>query len=823
MEHLQSFLWDSPFIPHGHCYLWKPGLLWLHLLSDALIALAYYLIMVALLYFVQRRKDVPFRSLFWLFGIFIGACGTTHLLAIWTLWFPTYWLSGTIKALTALISFYTALELIPRIPQALSLPSTTQLEALNRTLKKEIAERKTVEHALRASEAKFRAIFNQTFQLMGLLQPDGTLVAANETALSFGGLTAEEVVGQPFWKTPWWSESEETQQQQLQQSISRAASGEFVRYETHIVGANQNRMTIDFSIKPVRDEAGTVTMLIPEGRDISRLKAAETEVRKLNAELEQRVMRRTAQLEAANQQNEQLLKQEQQARAEIEKTALRLEKTSEKLDLALKAAQMGFWDWDLQHERHTWSPEAETILGYAPGTGEHTYKDWAQRVHPEDLSQVEAEIEVALHEQTDLQTQYRVIWPDGKLRWVEAQARSVFDPDGQPIRMVGTLRDITESVEAEQALRASESRFRAVFEQAAAGMARLSPDGWWIQVNQKLCEMLGYTPEEFLQRNFKDITDPSDHDTDAAYYHQLIAGEIESCSFEKRYLHKNGDPIWVLVTVSKEYDSAGNILCFIAVIEDIRARKQAEQELRKRAEELTQINVILAQTAALVEKRNLELDQFAYVASHDLKAPLRAIANLSQWIEEDLEGQLPDENKHQLQLLRGRVHRMEALINGLLEYSRVGRRDRLVETVDVEHLLTEIVDSLAPPASFEFDISAEIPAFTTNAVALRQVLSNLISNAIKHHDRDDGCITVTGVDRGDRYEFAVSDDGPGIDPQFHDRIFTIFQTLKPRDELESTGIGLSIVKKVIETEGGTIHLESALGEGTTFRFTWPKG
>ncbi|MEM9505465.1 MAG: ATP-binding protein [Cyanobacteria bacterium P01_E01_bin.43] len=256
--------------------------------------------------------------------------------------------------------------------------------------------------------------------------------------------------------------------------------------------------------------------------------------------------------------------------------------------------------------------------------------------------------------------------------------------------------------------------------------------------------------------------------------------------------------------------------------EDIRELKQTTAELRERANELERVNSLLAVTNAMVENRNTELDQFAYVTSHDLKAPLRAIANLSEWLEEDLGSNLPEENRQQLTLLRSRVHRMEGLINGLLEYSRVGRREQQVSWVDVRQMLLETIDLMAPPESFTITLPAQMPCLETNRTALNQVFSNLISNAVKHHDREDGQINITATEQAQLIEFTVKDDGPGIAPRYQQKVFTIFQTLKARDELESTGIGLAIVKKTVESVGGSITLESAPGNGSTFRFTWPR-
>lgn len=250
--------------------------------------------------------------------------------------------------------------------------------------------------------------------------------------------------------------------------------------------------------------------------------------------------------------------------------------------------------------------------------------------------------------------------------------------------------------------------------------------------------------------------------------------------------------------------------------------RQTEKQILRRADELAATNRILATANFTLTDRNKELDQFTYVVSHDLKAPLRAIANLSEWIEEDLEGKLDEENRHQMDLLRKRVHRMEALINGLLQFSRVGRRQSTVETVKVGELLTDIIDSLAPPADFKIEIQEPMPTLQTDTLQLQQVLSNLLSNAVKHHHQPDGHIYVSAKPQLDGYEFAVRDDGPGIAEGYHDKIFQIFQVLDSRDLTENTGIGLSIVKKIIESKGGTIRVESEENQGTTFRFTWPK-
>jgi signal transduction histidine kinase len=196
---------------------------------------------------------------------------------------------------------------------------------------------------------------------------------------------------------------------------------------------------------------------------------------------------------------------------------------------------------------------------------------------------------------------------------------------------------------------------------------------------------------------------------------------------------------------------------------------------------------------------------------------LRAIANLSEWIEEDLEGSLTIATQQQMALLRSRVERMSATI----DYARLGQTDRSIEPVLVDRLLAEAIDSLSPPPTFCIDIDP-MPTVFTNRILLFQVFANLIGNGIEHHDRSDGSIHISVRERDDLYEFSVADDGPGIAPEHHERIFRIFQTVNPQNRTDSTGIGLAIVKKIIEAQGGIIWLESQIDRGTTFYFTWLK-
>ena len=254
------------------------------------------------------------------------------------------------------------------------------------------------------------------------------------------------------------------------------------------------------------------------------------------------------------------------------------------------------------------------------------------------------------------------------------------------------------------------------------------------------------------------------------------------------------------------------------------AIRQAElvQKLKSRATALKTSNHRLLKSAKMLKERNQELDEFAYVASHDLRAPLRAMANLSRWLEEDISDLIPTDNKEQLRLIQSRAQRLDDFITGLLEYSRAGRDSLESQEIHTQTLIENITNNLVVPPEFTVVPPSNLLTITTQELLLQQVLTNLIGNAIKYHNRPDGTVRIEIEETEDALTtFSVTDDGPGIEPAYHEKIFGVFQTLESRDVRESTGVGLSIVKKIVERQGGKITLRSSPGEGSTFTFTWP--
>ena len=338
---------------------------------------------------------------------------------------------------------------------------------------------------------------------------------------------------------------------------------------------------------------------------------------------------------------------------------------------------------------------------------------------------------------------------------------------------------------------------------AITPIAVVDPDGKIIHTNKAMIAMTGMSKESLSK------TQLSSYFENCKNVDEIIKDIFKNKSVQNIPMVANmaNKKINILCTasVSQERDIGQQGLFFLKDVTDL---VNAENKVNDYARDL--------------EKQNRELDQFAYIVSHDLKAPLRAISNLSEWIKEDLGTNLPEDSKKNIELLQNRVQRMSALITGILEYSRVGRIKVEQEKVDTNKLLAEIIDTLSPPERFNMNIQPNMPMLKTEKILLQQVFSNLISNAIKYNDKAIGEISVSVKELEVFYEFTVMDNGHGIAPEHQEKVFDIFQTLESKDKTESTGIGLSIVKKIITEHGCTIRIDSEIGKGAKFIFTWPK-
>ncbi len=487
----------------------------------------------------------------------------------------------------------------------------------------------------------------------------------------------------------------------------------------------------------------------------------------------------------------------------------KLKESQERLTLATEAAQLGIWDWDLVSGNILWDKEMYPLYDIDSNDFEGDYDAFEKTLHPDDKQRVYDSVQAAIDgKQGDFKDTFRIITKNNQIRYIAAISKLFRqEKTKKPYRMIGVNFDVTERTLAEQKILKSQAELEEAQHIARIGSWEIdmrSQTVTWSKEMRIIHEIdddykvtldnvhLFYTPEtrEPIVEAFK-----------------KAIHEKEPFDIEAQVVTKTGkiiDARTKAIPVVEE----GRVPYVRGIFQDITQQKEAQRQLKEYTAELESINK--------------ELDQFAYIVSHDLKAPLRAINNLSMWIEEDLEGKLEGDTQHQFNLLRGRVNRLEDLINGILSYSRAGRISVNPSTVKVRTLLHGIIEMLSPPKEFKISIPAKLPTLTTERIALEQIFSNFISNAIKYNKNPKPTIKITCKDIGNFYKFGVADNGEGIEPEFHEKIFVIFQTLEARDKVESTGVGLAIVKKIIDEKGGEVWVESEKGKGSTFYFTWPK-
>jgi len=355
--------------------------------------------------------------------------------------------------------------------------------------------------------------------------------------------------------------------------------------------------------------------------------------------------------------------------------------------------------------------------------------------------------------------------------------------------------------------------FRYLIDQSNDCIFLIEPKwGRLLDVNDMACQTLGYTRDELLAMSIKAIEHSFSEET--SWQRLLSKLEVEKDILtEGTYTRKDGSSFFV--EISFNYIQQGKDEYLLALARDISERKEAERQQAELIGKLKQSN-------HEVEKVNQELKDFAYIVSHDLKAPLRGIKTLADWLSTDYADAFDEDGKKQMNLLLSRVGRMHDLIEGILQYSRAGQVYDESNWVDLTQLIPDVIDMLAPPDDMSITVECRLPTVYCDKTRISQVFQNLISNSIKYMNKKNGKIKVDCIEEEECWKFSIADNGPGIEKKHFDRIFRMFQTLTPKDEFESTGVGLTVTRKIVSLYGGEIWLESEVGKGTTFFFTLPK-
>lgn len=491
-----------------------------------------------------------------------------------------------------------------------------------------------------------------------------------------------------------------------------------------------------------------------------------------------------------------------------------LSKRESILAQAGEIAHLGAWDIefdrldDLNANPLAWSDEVYRIFGYAPGEVQPSNELFFERVHPEDRALVQKSIAQALDTRRPYVIEHRIHRPNGEKRIVQEHAEIFFDVVGKPLRIVGAVQDITEQKQAERALRESEERFRSLADSMPQLVWTALPDGTVDYYNQRHLEYHEIKQKEETVWEWAPVLHPDDLQTTVdAWRHAVESGE--TYQVEHRVRMADGSYRWHLSRGMPMLAENGRILRWFGTATDIHDLKLAEERLKDYAERL--------------ERSNRELEQFAFMASHDLQEPLRKIEMFGDLLLERA-GCLDDHERNYLERMRNAAGRMRAMVTGLLQLSRVVTQVRPFISVDLTHLTSEVLSDLEGQirrtgGNVEVE---DLPTLEGDPLQLRQLLQNLIGNALKYHRSDaPPHVRVYAKEGSEMVQIFVEDQGIGFDQKDAERIFQPFQRLVSRSEYEGSGIGLSICQKIVERHAGSIAAFGRPGQGTTMMITLP--
>src|SRR5919199_728244 len=808
---------------------------------------------------------------------------------------------------------------------------TAELSTTIEQLNQEIRQRQRAEAALKESEAYYQSLVDVLPLNLFCKDLEGRIAFANQAFLATVGMSLDECLG----KTVYDLYPKQLADQYAADDARLIQRGEVLDIiERHKAPAADEMIDVQVLKAPLRDASGVIIGTQGIFWDITERKRAEEKLHRSEAHLAE----------------------------------------------AQKIAHIGSWEFDVTTQVITWSDEVSRIFGIDPAQPAPTYSEFIQKFHPDDQEILQNAVDAAIAQGKSYQLDLRILRPDNSLRHIGARGQVNFNSEGQVVCLFGTILDITERKQAEEALRESEERLRQVFAQAPIGIALAAPNGQLKQVNQALCQMLGYAEAELIALNYAEITHPEDLVYELPYIKQCCTGEISSYQLEKRYLKKNGDILFAHLSCGAVRDRQEKVIYGIGMIQDITERKQAEQELQRqiqyrqllaeiafRIRESLQIEMILETTVTELQKllqadrvlfyrvlpnhqgkvvaeavvpgwpstlgrelvdhcfeakylkqyqqeihvwpdveqagfqpchlkmlrqfsiranlivpillkdklwgllfvhqcsaprqwnqfevdllrqladqvsialaqaelleqatchsqelarSNGELEQFAYVASHDLQEPLRTLASYAKLVSRRYSGQLDEKGSRFIQYIMEEALRMQALINDLLRYSRVGRQAQNFAPVKCAAVFDIVVRRLEGAiANSGANVTRDdLPTVMADETQLVQLFQNLLSNAIKYRSEEPPVVHVAAQRQEGQWLFWVRDNGIGIDPKYAERIFVIFQRLHTQDEYSGTGIGLAIAAKIVERHGGGVLGGGETREGGKIFFTIP--
>jgi PAS domain S-box-containing protein len=845
---LPNFL-SSDFIPHGHCYLWKPQLVGLHLVSDLLIALAYYSIPLMLVFFVRKRRDVPFSWMFLLFGGFIVACGTTHIMAVWTLWHPNYWLSGFIKAITAGISAYTAVQLLPLIPQALALPSPAQLEEANCQLAKEISDRIAAESKLQQALQQLQ--FHVENSPLAVIEWDNTFRVQrwSQQAENIFGWKAEEVLSQHLLNLQFvFAEDLD--------GVTRNMSHLLDGSEPRLICQNRNYtkqgavLHCEWYNSALLDETGNLVSVLSLALDVTQREQATIALEKANLELEERVEKRTAELRQAN---ENLLVEVRDRQA----AEIALTKSEEQYKAVVQTAGSVLICLDREHRILEWNQEAERVLGWQ--RSDVLGKDYFELCLPEFVRDVvTADFQKVLAGEPTRNFENPVVIKGDGIRLVLWNVTQLQDDTGNAIGVIASGQDITERQQIQESLEKERQQLRQIITCAPVAMAIFDTKMRYLAHSDTWITVQGLQGSSIIGRSHYEVF-PDVPEHWKQMHQRALAGEV-IVKPEDVWQRADGSIVYLRWAIHPWYTPECQVGGIVIVTD--------------------RINELVEAREAALEAARLK-SQFLANMSHEIRTPMNGVLGMAGLL---LQTPLTPQQLDYGRTIRSSAEHLLMVINDILDFSKLEAGEMQLEKLDfdLDNCLESVVDILATQAEEkELELAILVDSNVPRQLQgepgrLRQVLLNLVGNAIKFTDVGEVVVKATleqeaggqgaGFDvskgatevkgtRGQgeapfvespsappslsplpllelgesnlqpanslRIRFEVKDTGIGISPEDQQKLFQSFAQVDASTTRRygGTGLGLVICKQLVELMGGEIGVESMLNQGSTFWFT----
>jgi signal transduction histidine kinase/CHASE3 domain sensor protein len=768
---------SSDFMPHGFCYLWNPLILWLHVASDGLIALSYYCIPAILIYFIRKNRDIPFNRIFWMFGTFILACGTTHLIEIWNVWHGNYLLAGVIKAFTAAASVVTAGMLIPFVPKVISLPQRFHLQEVNQRLERQIAESLRLEAPIETSLRRWvtggfvLAVLLTGF--LGILSWRIRVGASREADLA---AHAHSVIG----------EIETVRERMI---------------EVEIDARNFNRTNTNALLDQYRTAHEQVTSSLQELRQLTadnprqkaRLEALDAQISDALG-LAQSIVAGKKQMSV-----EQI---GQSVKVIDAMCAISLEMEGEETGLLNQRAEKVAFAKRLTN--------LITALATLLGAGFLTVAGFT--VHRQIDIGVAARTQVAL---LNSGLERRVEQRTAALQFEIAERKRAEERLAAQAEQLGRSREALES---------QTRMLKLVLDSMGEGLVAADGEGRFFIWNDAADRLMGRGAEDLPTQEWTphykvylpDGVTP--YPADSLPLVRAMRGESVQAELMIEHPDRNGGAFLEVIGRPLK-DAEGNLCGGVAVLRDITERAVAERKIQRLNQELEAR--VIERTAEL-ETANRELEAFTYSVSHDLRAPLRHINGFTRILVEEFGPALPAEAQRHLERIEHGAQRMGQLVDELLNLARVGRQALAIQVTGLNAVVRDVVSLLAPETEdrrVEWRI-AELPFVECDPVLIQQVFQNLIGNALKYsRPRTQAVIEIGQTETEGIPAIFIKDNGVGFSMKYADKLFGVFQRLHRAEDFEGTGVGLATVHRIVQKHGGRVWADAELDRGATFYFT----